>query len=241
MTTCIAVIPARAGSKGLPGKNTAHINGKSLIQLAIEAAISLPVITRVVVTSDDVAVQKIAREMGAEVVVRPAELAQDNSLIELAVLHAITSLNIELTPKDALTVIQPTSPLRDSQLLARSLSTFIASGSHGSVFGVVDTEHHPAKMLKVDGDFVVPFTKVEDLSTSRQSLDRIVRQSGSLYITNLQQFVNQKSLFIQPVRWVMVGDAEATDIDAIQDLERARKIALPKPINSASDHLKSEC
>ena len=136
--SCIAIIPARAGSKGLPGKNTALIAGKSLVQLAIETALSIPEITRVIVTSDDVSVQKIASDLGAEVVVRPAELAQDNSPIELAILHAITELHLDPTSTDVLTVIQPTSPLRDTQLLATSISNFIKGGSQGSVFGVVE-------------------------------------------------------------------------------------------------------
>ena len=225
MTSCIAIIPARAGSKGLPGKNTALIKGKSLVQLAIESALSIPEITRVVVTSDDISVQKIANDLGAEVIVRPAELTQDNSPIESAILHALAELNLDPTSTDVLTVIQPTSPLRDKQLLATSISNFIKNGSQGSLFGVVEVEHHPAKMLVVNGEFVVPFTKVVDLSAPRQQLDRIVRQSGSIYITNLQEFLSLGTLFINPVRWVAVGDAEAIDIDTAQDLELAQVTA----------------
>ena len=223
--SCIAIIPARAGSKGLPGKNTALIEGKSLVQLAIESALSIPDITRVVVTSDDVSVQKIASDLGAEVVVRPVELAQDNSSIESAILHALAELNLDPTSTDVLTVIQPTSPLRDKQLLATSISNFIKNGSQGSLFGVVEVEHHPAKMLVVNGEFVVPFTKVEDLSAPRQQLDRVVRQSGSIYITNLQQFLSLGTLFINPVGWVAVSGAEAIDIDTAQDLALAQKTA----------------
>ena len=223
--SCIAIIPARAGSKGLPGKNTALINGKSLVQLAIESALSVPEITRVIVTSDDVDVQKIANDLGVEVIVRPAELAQDNSPIESAILHALADLNTDLTSTDVLTIIQPTSPLRDKQLLATSISSFIKNGSQGSLFGVVEVEHHPAKMLVVDGEFVVPFTKVADLSAPRQQLDRIVRQSGSIYITNLQQFLTLGTLFINPVRWVAVDGAEAIDIDTAEDLALAQKTA----------------
>jgi len=223
--SCIAIIPARAGSKGLPGKNTALIEGKSLVQLAIESALSIPEITRVVVTSDDVSVQKIALDLGAEVVVRPAELAQDNSPIESAILHALADLKLAPTSTDVLTVIQPTSPLRNKQLLATSISKFIKNGSQGSVFGVVEVEHHPAKMLVVNGEFVVPFTKVEDLSAPRQQLDRVVRQSGSIYITNLQQFLSLGTLFINPVGWVAVSGAEAIDIDTAQDLALAQETA----------------
>ena len=223
--SCIAIIPARAGSKGLPGKNTALIEGKSLVQLAIESALSIPEITRVVVTSDDVSVQKIASDLGAEVVVRPAELAQDNSPIESAILHALADLKLAPTSTDVLTVIQPTSPLRNKQLLATSISKYIKNGSQGSVFGVVEVEHHPAKMLVVNGEFVVPFTKVEDLSAPRQQLDRVVRQSGSVYITNLQQFLSLGTLFINPVGWVAVSGAEAIDIDTAQDLALAKETA----------------
>ena len=226
--SCIAIIPARAGSKGLPGKNTALISGKSLVQLAIETALSIPEITRVVVTSDDISVQKIANDLGVEVVVRPAELAQDNSPIESAILHALAELNLDPTTTDVLTIIQPTSPLRDKQLLATSISSFIKNGSEGSLFGVVEVEHHPAKMLVVNGEFVVPFTKVEDLSAPRQQLDHIVRQSGSIYITNLKQFINFGTLFITPVRWVEVDGAEAIDIDTQSDLENARNFSREK-------------
>jgi CMP-N-acetylneuraminic acid synthetase len=71
----------------------------------------------------------------------------------------------------------------------------------------------------------VPFTKVQDLSAPRQQLDRIVRQSGSIYITNLEQFLSLGTLFINPVRWVAVSGAEAIDIDTAQDLELAQETA----------------
>jgi CMP-N-acetylneuraminic acid synthetase len=98
---------------------------------------------------------------------------------------------------------------------------------------VVEVEHHPVKMLVVNGEFVVPFTKVKDLSAPRQQLDRVVRQSGSIYITNLQEFLSLGTLFVNPVRWVAVGGAEAIDIDTAQDLalaqETAREIANKLP------------
>jgi len=74
----------------------------------------------------------------------------------------------------------------------------------------------------------VPFTKVEDLSAPRQQLARVVRQSGSLYITNLQQFLAQGTLFIAPVMWKLVGEFEAIDIDNSSDLESARMVSREK-------------
>jgi CMP-N-acetylneuraminic acid synthetase len=170
-------------------------------------------------------VQKIAGDLGAEIVIRPQELAQDNTPIESVIIHALHSLNLETTVNDVLTLIQPTSPLRNPKLLAESIQQFIKSGATGAMFGVVDVEHHPAKMLQIDGDLVVPFTKVEDLSASRQTLGRVVRQSGSIYITNLQEFLKLETLFIPPVRWVQVEPPEAIDIDTYEDLDKARHTA----------------
>jgi len=83
-------------------------------------------------------------------------------------------------------------------------------------------------MLLVQGPTVVPFTKVADLSAPRQQLGRVVRQSGSIYITNLEQFISLGTLFIDPVAWVAVDDAEAIDIDTSRDLDNARNFSREK-------------
>ena len=80
-------------------------------------------------------------------------------------------------------------------------------------------------MLLVQGENVVPFTKVAELSAPRQQLGRVVRQSGSIYITNLEQFISLGTLFIDPVAWVAVDGAEAIDIDTANDLRHAQAVA----------------
>jgi len=109
----LAVIPARGGSKGLPGKNIKLICGKPLIAWSIEAAAEAKEIDRVVVSTDNAEIADVARSCGAEVLIRQAELATDESTT-IAVLKNIAT---EIQDADDFIVLQPTSPLRNKDLI----------------------------------------------------------------------------------------------------------------------------
>jgi CMP-N-acetylneuraminic acid synthetase len=221
--TAIAIIPARGGSKGIPGKNKALVGGISLIEHAIRTAREVPAISRIVVSSDDQEILAIARQNNVEAINRPLSLAEDDSPIELAIEHALVESARDGQLPETLVLLQPTSPLRDARLLSEALKKFETNGGVGSVFGVIPVEHHPAKTLRIDGEFVIPFTSVADLSAPRQSLPQVVRQSGSLYIVSTQIFLASRTLFAQPTRWVEVDAKEAIDIDNSADLLAANQ------------------
>jgi YrbI family 3-deoxy-D-manno-octulosonate 8-phosphate phosphatase len=109
---CCAVIPARGGSKGIPGKNLERIAGQPLIAWTIQAARRARFVQRVIVSTDDPAIAAVAREYGAEVVVRPAELSGDTASSESALLHALDQLE---TQPELLVFLQCTSPLTEAQ------------------------------------------------------------------------------------------------------------------------------
>ena len=219
--TCIAVIPARGGSKGIPHKNLALVGGTSLVERAIAAAQQCKSISRIIVTSDDRTILDKAHDMNVEFVMRPDELAADESPIEDAILHALDSAQ-EISPlPQSLVLLQPTSPLRDIAMLEAAVSKFVLQGKYGAMFGVVIAEHHPAKMLRRNGDTVEPFTNVADLSASRQQLPEVFRQSGSIYIANVARFRAERTLFLEPVGFIEVDAAEAIDIDVSADLINA--------------------
>jgi len=219
--TCIAVIPARGGSKGIPHKNLALVDGTSLVERAIAAAQQCKSISRIIVTSDDQTILDKARDMKVEFVTRPAELAADDSPIEDAVLHALDSAQATSPLPQSLVLLQPTSPLRDYATLEAAVREFVLQGKYGAMFGVVAAEHHPAKMLRRNGDTVEPFTNVADLSASRQQLPEVFRQSGSIYIANVARFRAERTLFLEPVGFIEVDAAEAIDIDVPADLINA--------------------
>lgn len=223
MNGCIAIIPARGGSKGIPNKNLKTISGQSLVARAIEAAKMCPSITRIVVSSDDQLILDEARRFGVEIVRRPDELATDESTIESAIMHALVESDaISPLPK-ILVLLQPTSPLRDPAVLENAISLFAQSGEFGSMYGVTRVEHHPSKMLIRSGSIVEPFTSVNELSANRQQLPDVVRQSGSIYIADIDRFRQEQTLFLPPVGWLEVDEFEAIDIDQPADLARAQE------------------
>jgi len=112
----LALIPARGGSKGLPGKNIKPLLGKPLIAWTIEQAKASKYVDRVVVSTDDDEIAEVAIRYGAEVpFLRPKELARDDSPTIDAILHALDFFSDKGERFDLLALLEPTSPLRDSE------------------------------------------------------------------------------------------------------------------------------
>jgi N-acylneuraminate cytidylyltransferase len=143
--TCIAIIPARGGSKGIPNKNLVEVGGQSLITRAINSAAQSGVVDFVVVSSDDRNILEAAKVAGAIAIQRPTDLATDTSAIEDAISHALQKFSEDHEVPKTLVLLQPTSPLRQSSTISDAVHLFTENGSVGSVYGVTEAEHHPYK------------------------------------------------------------------------------------------------
>ncbi len=115
----LGLIPARGGSKGVPGKNIKEINGKPLIAWTIESAKKATKLDKIVVSTDSDDIAGVARKWGAEVLIRPAELATDTASTQDVMVHALQNY-----PADILVLLQPTSPYRSEGLIDRCISDF---------------------------------------------------------------------------------------------------------------------
>ena len=115
----IGLIPARGGSKGVPGKNIKMIYGKPLIVWSIERALESKLLERVVVSTDSKEIAEISRMAGAEILMRPAELATDTASTLDVMIHAL-----KYCPADTLVLLQPTSPCRESGLIDECIEDF---------------------------------------------------------------------------------------------------------------------
>ena len=223
--TRIAIIPARGGSKGIPNKNLVEVNGQSLVTRAINSAVKSGVVDFVVVSSDDQAILKVATAAGVIAIERPAELASDSAAIEDAISHALQKFLEDHHVPTILVLLQPTSPLRQASTISDAVRLFTENGSSGSVYGVIEAEHHPYKSFIAADSSLLPVGKIEDLSRSRQELPKAYRQSGSIYVVAVQEFLATKSLYASPMRWIEVSREEAIDVDTPADLETARQAA----------------
>ena len=115
----LALIPARGGSKGVPGKNIKEIYGKPLIAWTIESAKSSKRLDKILVSTDSEKIADVAKQYGAEVLMRPAELATDTASTQDVMVHALQHF-----PMETLVLLQPTSPYRSPGLIDRCISEF---------------------------------------------------------------------------------------------------------------------
>ena len=120
----LAVIPARGGSKGLPGKNIKSLLGKPLLAWSIESALSSSLIDRVMVSTDSEEIADVASDFGAEVLMRPKELASDTA----TTISVLTHIAAEVPEADTFILLQPTSPLREDGLIDSCIEVYEKGG-----------------------------------------------------------------------------------------------------------------
>lgn len=218
----LGVIPARGGSKGLPGKNLHLLAGKPLIGWTIDAARAAHSVDAVVVSTDDEEIARVAVELGAEVpFVRPAELATDDAPMVDAVLHALDALAGMERAYAQVVLLQPTSPLRTGAHIDAASELLRISGAE-AVVSVTETEHSPSwsNTLPPDGRMGA-FIRPEVVGVRRQDLPLYYRLNGAIYLIDVET-LRRKRAFVGDfaVAYVMPRDA-SVDIDTLVDLEYA--------------------
>ena len=150
----LAILPARGGSKGLPRKNVLPIAGKPLIAYSIEAAQSSPLVTRVIVSTDDEEIRSVARACGADVpFMRPPALSTDAAPTEPVLQHALAYVeDTERQPVDAVLFLQPTDIFRRERIVHRVVERLLSDASLDTVFAGFPT--HKNFWRRTDGGWV---------------------------------------------------------------------------------------
>ena len=217
-----AVIPARGGSKGLPGKNTRELAGKPLLAWSIDAARHSRFVDEVIVSTDCEATAQLARSWGADVpFIRPAELATDEAKGIDVILHALNWRQLQDPPVDLVLVLQPTSPLRTSTDIDQAVALLFARKAQ-SIVSVCPVEHHPwwANTLPEDGS-MKDFLRPELNNTNRQELPSFYRLNGAIYLAQAS-FLQQTRSFIAAGTYGYQMPPEASiDIDTLLDFRLA--------------------
>lgn len=215
----LALIPARGGSKGVPGKNIRPAGGKPLIAWTIEASRASRYVDRTILSSDDPAIAAVAMQFGCEVpFMRPAELATDKADSMGVVRHALTALSERY---DCMVLLQPTSPLRAASDIDAALELYVDSGATTCV-SVCEPDKHPYWMLKMDADgSVQQLFPPEEIPTRRQDAPQVFALNGAIYVAPAD-FLAGGGDFITAgtIGYVMPKD-RSFDIDTELDLRLA--------------------
>ncbi|MDQ8027729.1 MAG: acylneuraminate cytidylyltransferase family protein [Brevundimonas sp.] len=187
----LAIVPARAGSKGLPGKNVRMLAGKPLLAWPIAAAHASAHVDRVIISTDSQQFADIAVEHGAEApFLRPAELASDTAPSIGFILHAIDTLAAEGDAFDYVVLLEPTSPLTEGSDVDAALKQLTdADGRADSIVGVALMETtHPAYAVRLGDDGAIDPLQPGGFAAMprRQDLEPVFSLDGSLYISTVE-------------------------------------------------------
>lgn len=216
----LSVIPARGGSKGVPGKNLRPLGGRPLLAWSIEHALAAGDRCRVVVSTDDPAIADVARRAGAEVpFLRDRVLATDEAPTEPVLLDTLDRLQAEGYEPRAVVLLQPTSPVRTPDTVARALDQFEADGAD-SLVGVVEASPFLWQTSPAGARPLYDAAR----RPRRQELgpgDRIYAETGSLYVTATDALRRAGNRVAGRVSLFVMSALEAVDVDTELDLLEA--------------------
>ena len=218
----LALIPARGGSKGIPGKNLQEVEGVSLVGRSVQAALASTRVSRVVVSTDDDAIAAAARSHGAEVVRRPEHLAGDTASSESALLHALEQLAMDGPLPPQLVFLQCTSPFTSGEQIDQVLAALDAPAVNSS-FAVAAWHGF---LWRGDGrginhDPLLPRQR-------RQDLEPAYLETGAIYAMDMAAFQDSGSRFCPPWQPVVL-EHPGPEIDTPSDLALCRALAQAAP------------
>ncbi len=214
----LGLIPARGGSRGIPGKNLALLGGRSLLAWTCEQALASDRLARHAVSTDSPEIALAARELGVEVIDRPAELAADETPMLDVVQHALA----QARGADPVVLLQPTSPLRRPADIDAALELWERTGAD-SVVSVVRVPHSftPGSQLRRDDDGrLTPYPGGEH-AVSRQEKAVLYARNGPAVLVVRADTVRQGSLYGNDSRAYEMAPEDSLDVDEPLDLELA--------------------
>ncbi|EHV9557907.1 acylneuraminate cytidylyltransferase family protein, partial [Campylobacter coli] len=216
----LAIIPARAGSKGIKNKNLVLLNDKPLLYYTINAAKNSKYIDKIVLSSDGDNILEYGKTQGIDTLKRPKELALDDTTSDKVVLHALKFYK----DYENVILLQPTSPLRTSEHIDKAFEIFKNTNAN-SLISVCEYDNKILKAFMCDekGNLKgicnnnYPFTP-------RQKLPKTYMSNGAIYILKTKDFLQNPSFLQENTKYFLMDEISSFDIDNLEDLEKAKRI-----------------
>ncbi len=223
----LAVIPARGGSKGLPGKNLMKLGGLTLVEIAAKAAFDSGIVDMVVVSSDD---QEILKHAGTitEVVAhkRNSMAANDNSTAGDVIRDLFDSdhddVFIDEENAPWFVYLQPTSPLRTGKHILGAFEKLVEHPESQAIVSVVPLDPKVYWTMKIGESGLIEPLFAEAVSANRQSFDPVYSPNGAIYIFSFEEFKKSGKFPIMGALPFVMSVEESVDIDTASDFEQAK-------------------
>ncbi len=222
INSMLAIIPARGGSKGIPGKNIKELCGKPLIAYTIEAALKAQEIHRVVVTTDSKEIAKVAMQYGAEIpFMRPSYLASDESSAVDVYLHAVEYLEKkDKIRNDKFVVLLPTAPLRDAYEIDHAVLT-MKECACTTLISVVEADVPVSWYYHMNENMIIKNAGFdsEHAINNRQMNSRYYIPNGAIYILDYQLLKRKRTYYTDDTIGYVMTKKKSVDIDTEDDFE----------------------
>jgi CMP-N,N'-diacetyllegionaminic acid synthase len=217
----LAIIPARGGSKGVPGKNIKLLGGKPLLQYTANSAKESELITKTILSSEDENIIDYAKSLQIEVpFVRPLELATDTAKSIDVIQHAVAFLESKGEFFDAVCLLQLTSPFREKNFIDTAIQKFIDT-KVDTLLSVLPVPHefnpHWVFEENKEGNLQIA-TADKEIISRRQDLPKAYHREGSLYLTKVE-FIKKGTLYGQKIGYVESNPNLYVNIDTLEDWE----------------------
>lgn len=224
----VALIPARGGSKGVPGKNVKPLAGKPLVAWPIDVAHETDAIDRTIVSTDDEEIASVAREYGSEVFERPEQLATDDSLVIETVRHTVDQLKAENDGVSYLVMLEPTTPFRKPADIKACLDRLTDDEQpFDSVATFTDAEINPHRTWQIEDDRPSPFLPDGTPWQPRQALPDAYQLNGAVYafaVDAVHKRGDTPSLLFGTAGAVVMPPERSLDIDTELDFAIAETL-----------------
>lgn len=216
----LALVPARAGSKGLLGKNIRRMCGKPLVGWSIEQGWGSRYVDKVLVSTDSEEIASVAREFGASVpFLRPQELASDTACSIDVIFHAIDFLERQGERYDYLVLLEPTSPLREVSDIDGAIELCAQGPKNSSVVGVAMVDNaHPSFLFSLKNGRLQPMKGKQPTGLRRQDLKQdYYYLEGSIYVTSISALRKERTFYHDATAPWIVDKYKAIEIDTVAD------------------------
>ena len=215
----IAIVPARGGSKRIPGKNIKHLLGLPALSVTLRKVISSGLFTRILVSTDDLQIAQIALGEGAEVLMRSDELSDDYAttvdVISFSIKQLNDSINLE---SDIVACIYPVTPLLNTDYIV-SAARVLKQDNLDYVFSAKEFQSSPARSLILDSDGKSRMTYPENSNTRTQDLPTYYHDAAMFYLGTANSWLEKKPVLNGNSKFIKVGKYETVDVDDQEDWE----------------------
>lgn len=212
----LIIIPARGGSKGIPGKNIKELHGKPLIQYTVDAAREIFKDNEICVSTDSPEIKAVVEKLGLTVpFLRPAELATDTASTYEVLIHALNFYEHRNYIPDVVILLQTTSPFRTSNHIREALELY--SNSYDMIVSVKETKSNPYYLLFEEDENCWLAKSKKGSFTRRQDAPKVWEYNGAVYVINPESLKEKSHLEFHKVKKYVMDELSSIDLDEVLD------------------------